>query len=636
MALASFLDFFQGISTIRSLALIMAKLKYATIIFVPIFFFHLSLVLSDNERIHQWEKFVPIPYIICTIFFTITIVSDLIITGVTLENESYSTNYGVLNPVLMAFAFIVLIPGLIALIITFKNTKNNDKKMQLKLIFIGISISAFLFLIFHQIIPRILGLDIPGALIFTLPMFILFAYTIAKHKLMMFPKLVHEVDITSEPIDYELEAGYTYIIPENEPKRGFQLFAKSLKEGAHGICITMRDPKTIRNKYGLKKTPIIWITDKEIGEFSVKPDEITYIREILKPFFERSEDSVIFLIDDKTITSGVNFEDHSKVLKMSKDFFDGVVKSNSKFIISVSPGSISPKKRLPIIKTKTPLMEFTRLTAFMFEDICNNIIQFLLRNAYLKSEDIPGHLANLGRRDRFFKSLKFRRKQVPGNSLSTSNSKIKFTNILVAQRLSKQILIDKVRIFISEFEDIKTAVNLNSIAINSIKEFGLSQNEFLLHPGDAYIIPDQDPIRAFEIFSEFVSKDYNGLCITKSNPKKIKRKYGLSRKGVKVYWLTEYSEATQDVLPPKLEHILSAIEEFLSKKGHKKIIVLDGVEYLITYSGDNFEPVLGFLRQVTDMISETNGFIVVPLNPTIVKEERMGILLRSGMEMYKF
>jgi hypothetical protein len=631
MAIASFLDFFQAISTIENLALILAKLKYAIMILVPIFFLHLSSVLSDNEKIISTVKYIIIPYVLSIIFFIIIVATDLIITGVTFENNTYSTNLGILNPLLMAFAFLMLVPGLIILIITFKNTKNNDKKMQMTYIFTGITISALLFLTFHEIIPRIFGIDIPGAIIFTLPLFIFFALAIAKHKLMVMPKLVHEIDISAEPIDYELESGYTYIIPEKEPKLGFQLFAKSLKEGAHGICITMRDPRNIRRKYGLKKTPIIWITDKEISEFTVKPDEITYISEILKPFFERSEDSVIFLIDDKTITSGLNYEDHSEVLKLSKNFFDGVVKSNSKFIISVAPGSISPKKRLPIIKTKTPLLEFTRLAAFMFEEICNNVIQFLIRNAYIKQEDIPEHLTNLSKKDRFFKSLRYRRSHNP----VTTNSKIKFTNILVAQRLSKQILIDKVRLFVSEFESIKTATNLNSIAINSIREFGLSHNEFLLHPGDAYIIPDNDPQRAFSIFSEFLSKDFDGLCITKSNPKKIKRKFGLTRKGTKVYWLTEFTEANQDILPPKLEHILSTIEDFLAKRRNKKIILLDGVEYLITYSGDNFEPVLGFLRQVTDMISETNGLIIIPLNPMIISDKRIGILLRSGMELYK-
>ena len=198
-------------------------------------------------------------------------------------------------------------------------------------------------------------------------------------------------------------------------------------------------------------------------------------------------------------------------------------------------------------------------------------------------------------------------------------------------------MIDKIKLFISEFENIETALNLNAIAMDSISKYGLSKNEFLLHPGDAYIIPEADANKSFEIFSEFATKDFNGLCITKSNPKKVRRKYGLVSKDLKLFWLTDISESKKNVLPPKLEHILSAIEEFLvskKKTDEKKVILLDGIEYLITYSGDNFDSVLGFLRQVVDRISETNALILIPINTSIVSEERIGLLTRSGMEIY--
>ena len=411
-----------------------------------------------------------------------------------------------------------------------------------------------------------------------------------------------------------MESGYTYIIPEREPKLGFQLFAKALKEGAHGICITMRNPDFIRKKYGLKKTPIISITKKRYDDFSVKPEEIASINELLKPYFQNPEKSVIYLIDDKTITSSVNIEDHSKIIELSNNFFNAVVSSNSRFIISVTPGSISPKKRLPIIKTKTPLLEFTRLTAFIFEDICNSIIQFLIRNGYLSPEKVKDHLMNLRKKDHFFNNISFRGS---GNPIAV-NSKIKITNILIGQRLSKQILIDKIKLFTSEFENIETAMNLNSIVMNSAVTYGFSKHEFQLHIGDTYILPETDARKSFEIFSDFVSKDYKGLCITKSNPKKLKRKYTLSKKGVKTYWLTDITDSKKEVLPPKLEHILSAIEEFLIEDQNKKVLLLDGIEYLIFYSGDIFDAVLGFLRRLTDRISETNALLLIPLDSPLL------------------
>jgi hypothetical protein len=67
----------------------------------------------------------------------------------------------------------------------------------------------------------------------------------------------------------------------------------------------------------------------------------------------------------------------------------------------------------------------------------------------------------------------------------------------------------------------------------------------------------------------------------------------------------------------------------------KKIVLLDGIEYLIFYRGDIFDSVLSFLRRLTDRISEANALILIPLDPTILNGQRMSLLKRSGMDTYK-
>lgn len=522
--------------------------------------------------------------------------------------------------------FVIL--GFIYLGIKYFKTKINIEKNQIKLIMIGTIFFMGIGFLTDIILPSI-GINILQlASVTFLISAVIISYAIVRYRLTSI-ELISE-PIKSVPINYELEPGYTYIIPESEPKLGFQLFAKTTSEGANGICITLRNPNSIRDKYGLKNTPIIWITNQETNELSVKPSEIVTINEILTPFFEKSMNSVIILIDDKTITSGVRHEDHSKVLEISKQFFDTVVTSKSKFIISVSPSSINPIKRKSIIKTQTPLLEFTRLSAFVLEEICNNVVQFLIRNGYSSPEKINDHIFNLRKKDPFFNNISFRKS---GNPISVNN-KIKIKNVLKVQPLSKQILVDKIKFFISEFENIETAMDLKSIGLNSVGKYGLSKNEFKLHIGDTYLITETEPRKSFEIFSEFISKDYKGLCITKSNPKKISRKFSLFKKGVKTYWLTDISETKKDILPPKLEHILSTIEDFLSEEQDKKIVLLDGIEYLIFYRGDIFDAVLSFLRRLTDRTSETNALILIPLDPSILSKQRMSLLKRSGMEIY--
>ena len=215
------------------------------------------------------------------------------------------------------------------------------------------------------------------------------------------------------------------------------------------------------------------------------------------------------------------------------------------------------------------------------------------------------------------------------------NNKIRFTNVIESERLSKQLLIDKIKIFMTEFENIETAINLNSMVLDSVTKYGLSKNEFQLHSGDTYIVPEPDVNKSFEIFTEFLSKEFKGLIITKSNPDKLKRKYALDTKDVITYWLTDISKSKQKILPPKLEHILSAIEDFLEDEQSRKIILLDGIEYLIFYSGDIFDAVLGFLRRLADKVSETNAVVLIPLDPKAISDQRLSLLTRSGIEIYE-
>jgi hypothetical protein len=612
--------------------------------FMPAIFLHFSLIFpKKSDFINKYFYFiVPTIYIFRFLvfipkYFIPTETDFLVYTSygyysqISMLEAVYGSNsYSELLLLISLISVgIYILAGLLNLFLSYIKTKIKIEKIQVRLILIGSTFFLGLGFLTNILLPSfgfvILEL---GSIIFLISA-VIFFYAILKYNLMSI-ELISE-PIETVPIDYEVEPGYTYIIPESEPKLGFQLFAKTMSEGVHGICITMRNPKLIRNKYGLKNTPIIWITKYETAELSVKPSDIASINEILKPFLEKSSDSVILLIDDKTITSGIQVDGHTKIIELSKKFFDTVVTSKSRFLISVSPNSISRHKRGTIIKTKSPLLEFTRLTTFVFEEISNNIIQFLIRNGYLTPKKINEHLSNLRRKDPFFNNIRFRK---PGNPI-TVNNKLQINKFLIAQRLSKQILIDKIKVFISEFENIETAMDLNSIVLDSIAKYGLSRNEFQLHIGDTYIILEAEPRKSYEIFSEFIYKDFKGLCITKSNPKKLPRKYSIFKKGVKVYWLTDIPAAKKEVLPPKLEHILSAIEEFLAKDQDKKIILLDGIEYLIFYSGDIFDAVLSFLRQLTDRVSEANALLLIPLDQTVLSDQRMSLLTRSGMEIYR-
>ena len=529
------------------------------------------------------------------------------------------------------FVELLMVIGFVNLLITSFKYPNIVERRNIRFVLFGTVIFMGIGFIIDVIMP-VFGTQLfESATIGATFMAIFVVYAILRYELMSVIFVSEE--IPSEPIEYEPEPGYTYIIKEREPTKGFNLFAKAVSKGSHGICITAKHPKSIRDKYGLKRTPIIWITEKDdLKEITVKPSEIVTINDILKPFIDTSKNSVVILVDDHTITKGlVGIKSRQKILEISQSIFDTITHRNSRFIISSKPGSTTTGKPGSITKTRRPLLEFTRLSSFVLEEACNNVVQHLINTGTLTTKDLNKRLNSLTARDSFF--LNKANTKITGNIFTSTEGPLNF--IKITSGLAKENVVDKTQSFISAFEDLPHTDKLHSIALKTLTNYGFSEGEYLFHTGDTYIVQERKVKYSFEIFSDFLIKDYRGLCITISNPEKIMRKYNLNKKMVKMFWLTDIPSPNGDTIFPKLENISAEIERFISEYPDKKIIILDGIEYLITYSGDMFESVLRALRKLAGKISISNASLIIPLNPEIISKERMALLSRSGIEIIK-
>jgi chromosomal replication initiator protein len=135
-----------------------------------------------------------------------------------------------------------------------------------------------------------------------------------------------------------------------------------------------------------------------------------------------------------------------------------------------------------------------------------------------------------------------------------------------------------------------------------------------LSSGGNYIVEEAKPKRCFEIFMKAVSEGHQPLLITRLNPKRIRHKYGLE--SGRILWLRDKDSETEETIAPVLENMLGIIEDFL--KDRKAIVLIDGVEYLITMNG--FDAVIRFLRNIFDEVSETESAFLLSVSPKTLKE----------------
>ncbi len=134
-------------------------------------------------------------------------------------------------------------------------------------------------------------------------------------------------------IKYTVRKGFGYVVKEKKPTRSFEIFVDQVTHEIQGLCITRQHPGTIRTKWGLEKTPIIWLSNK-VGRVYVNPTNIGILSDTIIRFVEKSEESII-LID------GVEFlivnNDFEKVLRMIHHISEGVMEHKSRLLISIDP-----------------------------------------------------------------------------------------------------------------------------------------------------------------------------------------------------------------------------------------------------------------------------------------------------------
>lgn len=197
-------------------------------------------------------------------------------------------------------------------------------------------------------------------------------------------------------------------------------------------------------------------------------------------------------------------------------------------------------------------------------------------------------------------------------------------------------LVGKLRITTKEGSSIRIRTpltrNVRDIirTVEELKEYGenyarIKKVEELkeLGAGQSCLVEEEKPQKSLELFLNEIKKGSQGLYISRTNPKQIKSGYDLG--DVKILWLTD-SLTEQDSVPPELEKLFALLNDFI-EKNEKSVILLDGVEYLITHN--NFEQILRLIQGIKDRVGICNSRLIIPINPQTLSRKEIALLERE-------
>jgi hypothetical protein len=160
------------------------------------------------------------------------------------------------------------------------------------------------------------------------------------------------------------------------------------------------------------------------------------------------------------------------------------------------------------------------------------------------------------------------------------------------------------------------------------KGLGITR-KYKLAPGHSYVVEESPPDISFDAFVNIVStvdatsKKAMGLAVSRQHSELIRQKYGLEE--TPIYWLA--TRAGQDVISPTNLGILTHTLVQFVEDNPTGIILLDGIEYLV--SNNDFNKVLRTIDQVNDHISQSQAIMIIPVDPRAFDQKELALLERN-------
>jgi len=146
------------------------------------------------------------------------------------------------------------------------------------------------------------------------------------------PSAEKQAKVTKEK--YKLELGFTYLVEEERPERSLDMFVDSVLHDRQGLAITRIHPQKIKEKYGLRKTPIVWLTNIPAEIECIYPTDLEQLSLVITKYITKAKKAVIYL---EGVEYLVNNNTFNRVLHMLQFVRDKISTSKASLIISITP-----------------------------------------------------------------------------------------------------------------------------------------------------------------------------------------------------------------------------------------------------------------------------------------------------------
>lgn len=160
---------------------------------------------------------------------------------------------------------------------------------------------------------------------------------------------------------------------------------------------------------------------------------------------------------------------------------------------------------------------------------------------------------------------------------------------------------------------------------NWIANLDMVKKRYSITGGQMYLVEEPTPEEAYNIFRAFSVTGTPSMIISRSSPKEVQERFKTGPS--KLIWLTYNKVDDIECIEPTGPGLLyKRLSEFIQAH-EKSIVILDGLEYLISQT--TFGGAQKLIQAIHDDVMLTDAIILIPFDMNVLDQKQMHFLSRE-------
>jgi uncharacterized membrane protein YhaH (DUF805 family) len=169
---------------------------------------------------------------------------------------------------------------------------------------------------------------------------VMIAFAIYRHRLFtIVPVSEDRTGIIGAKEKEVLPVGSYLLFEETRPDGMYETLLSQVSNGMEGLIVTRTYPDDLRERYGLKRTPVIWLCSQP-GQDWVDPTNLSILEHTIIEFLKMGHDTVVAVDGVEYLISN---NGPSKVLRLFYGLRDEILMNQSRMIVTLDPKILDEK-----------------------------------------------------------------------------------------------------------------------------------------------------------------------------------------------------------------------------------------------------------------------------------------------------